>query len=70
MIEILSSPTHAKQNAPLAVNGAQLAWMIDPYAATVSIIRPGTEVEFCIVPMLKLWICKCPGDSPFPRSAV
>jgi Uma2 family endonuclease len=26
-------------------NGAQLAWMIDPYAATVSIYRPGAEVE-------------------------
>jgi Uma2 family endonuclease len=26
-------------------NGAQLAWMIDPYAATVSIYRPGEVVE-------------------------
>ena len=26
-------------------NGAKLAWMIDPYAATVSIYRPGAEVE-------------------------
>jgi len=26
-------------------NGAQLAWMIDPYAATVSIYRPGAAVE-------------------------
>ncbi len=26
-------------------NGAQLAWMIDPYAATLSIYRPGTEAE-------------------------
>jgi len=26
-------------------NGAQLAWMIDPFAATVSIYRPGAAVE-------------------------
>jgi Uma2 family endonuclease len=26
-------------------NGAQLAWMIDPFAATVSIYRPGVAVE-------------------------
>jgi Uma2 family endonuclease len=26
-------------------NGAKLAWMIDPYAATVSIYRPGAAVE-------------------------
>ena len=27
------------------VNGAQLAWMIDPYERTLSIYRPGAEVE-------------------------
>ena len=26
-------------------NGAQLAWMIDPYAATLTIYRPGTKPE-------------------------
>jgi len=26
-------------------NGAKLAWMIDPYAATVSVYRPDAEVE-------------------------
>ncbi len=26
-------------------DGARLAWMIDPYRATVSIYRHGTEVE-------------------------
>jgi Uma2 family endonuclease len=26
-------------------NGAQLTWMIDPFAATVSIYRPGAAVE-------------------------
>ena len=26
-------------------NGAQLAWMIDPYARTVTIFRPGSEPE-------------------------
>jgi Uma2 family endonuclease len=26
-------------------NGAKLAWMIDPYAATVSVYRPGAEIE-------------------------
>jgi Uma2 family endonuclease len=26
-------------------NGAQLAWMVDPYRATLSIYRPGAAVE-------------------------
>jgi Uma2 family endonuclease len=26
-------------------NGAQLAWMIDPFAAIISIYRPNTAVE-------------------------
>jgi Uma2 family endonuclease len=26
-------------------NGAKLAWMIDPYAATVSVYKPGAAVE-------------------------
>ena len=34
----------AKMEAWIA-NGAQLAWMIDPYAATVTIYRPGRELE-------------------------
>ena len=34
----------AKMQAWIA-NGAQLAWMIDPYAATVTIYRPGREPE-------------------------
>ncbi len=49
LIEILSSsdrPTslEAKMEMWLA-NGAQLAWMIDPFAATLSIYRPGKPVE-------------------------
>ncbi len=49
VIEILSESDsrrvlEAKMRLWLA-NGAQLAWMIDPYAATVSVYRPGSPVE-------------------------
>jgi Uma2 family endonuclease len=39
----------AKMDMWLA-NGAQLAWMIDPFAATISIYRPGTAVEILTRP--------------------
>lgn len=74
VIEILSpSDSRAALEAKMQLwlaNGAQLAWMIDPYAATVSIYRPGAEVELLHrpdiieadgpvagfhLPMLKLW---------------
>ena len=49
LIEILSesdrrSSLEAKMEMWLA-NGAQLAWMIDPFAATLSIYQPGKPVE-------------------------
>lgn len=49
VIEILSesdsrSVLNTKMDMWLA-NGAQLAWMVDPYAATLSIYRPGAAVE-------------------------
>jgi Uma2 family endonuclease len=49
VVEVLSasdsrSALEAKMEMWIA-NGARLAWMIDPYAATVSIYRPGAEVE-------------------------
>ena len=31
-------------------NGAQLAWMIDPFAATISIYRPGAAAEMLTRP--------------------
>ena len=37
-------PLKAKMEAWI-VNGAQLAWMIDPYAATLTIYRPDREPE-------------------------
>ena len=49
VIEILSeSDSRRMLSAKMLVwmeNGAQLAWMIDPYAATVTIYRPGREPE-------------------------
>ena len=49
LIEILSESDslpvlRAKMDVWMA-NGAKLAWMIDPYAATVTIYRPGREPE-------------------------
>lgn len=49
LIEILSESDRravleAKMDMWIA-NGALLAWMIDPFAATVSIYRPGTAAE-------------------------
>jgi Uma2 family endonuclease len=49
LIEILSesdrcSVLEAKKEMWIA-NGVQLAWMIDPYRATLSIYRPNAEVE-------------------------
>ncbi len=49
LIEILSETDSRRQlEAKMQMwmaNGAQLAWMIDPYAATVSIYRSGAAVE-------------------------
>ena len=49
LVAILSeSDDRATLQAKMAMwisNGAQLAWMIDPFAATVSIYRPGRTVE-------------------------
>lgn len=49
LIEILSeSDSRPKLEAKMEMwiaNGAQLAWMIDPYAATVTIYRPGSPTE-------------------------
>ena len=49
VVEILSASDsrktlEAKMQTWIA-NGAQLAWMIDPYRATLSIYRPGVVVE-------------------------
>ncbi|MBS1813241.1 MAG: Uma2 family endonuclease [Acidobacteria bacterium] len=49
IVEILSASDSrfmllAKMGVWIA-NGAKLAWLIDPYAATVAIYRPGREVE-------------------------
>ena len=49
VVEILSATDslhmlRAKMETWIA-NGAQLAWMIDPYAATLTIYRPGREPE-------------------------
>ncbi len=49
LIEVLSASDSRKTlEAKMQTwidNGAQLAWMVDPYAATLSIYRPGKEVE-------------------------
>ncbi len=49
LIEILSlsdsRPVLERKMATWIANGAQLAWMIDPYAATISIYTPGKPVE-------------------------
>ena len=49
VVEVLSlSDSSAVLEAKMEMwvtNGAQLAWMIDPYGATVSIYRPGRKVE-------------------------
>ena len=49
LIEILrygdSRPRLEAKMRMWIANGAQLAWMIDPYARMLSIYRPGTEVE-------------------------
>jgi Uma2 family endonuclease len=49
LIEILSeSDSRSKLEAKMEMwiaNGVKLAWMIDPYRATVSIYRPNAEVE-------------------------
>ena len=49
LIEILSeSDSRSVLEAKMQMwidNGAQLAWMIDPYKATLSIYRPGAAVE-------------------------
>ncbi len=49
LVEVISeSDRRAKVEAKMEMwmaNGAQLAWMIDPFAATVSIYRPGVAVE-------------------------
>ena len=54
LIEILSqSDSRAKLQAKMEMwiaNGAKLAWMIDPYAGTVSIYRPGADVETLLRP--------------------
>ena len=49
VIEILSAsdsrPVLEKKMLMWMANGAQLAWMIDPYAATLTIYRPDREPE-------------------------
>jgi Uma2 family endonuclease len=49
LVEILSasdSRTILEEKMKMWIaNGTRLAWMIDPYGATVRIYRPGTEVE-------------------------
>jgi Uma2 family endonuclease len=54
VIEILSeSDARSVLEARMSLwieNGAQLAWMIDPYAQTVSIYRPHGKVEVLIQP--------------------
>ena len=49
LVEILSeSDDRSTLEAKMLMwmgNGAQMAWMIDPFAATVSIYRPGRTVE-------------------------
>ena len=49
VVEVMSpsdsrSVLEAKMEMWIA-NGTQLAWMVDPYAATLSIYRPGVKVE-------------------------
>jgi Uma2 family endonuclease len=54
LIEILSeSDSRAKLEAKMQIwmdHGAKLAWMIDPFTATVSVYRPDAEVEVLIRP--------------------
>ena len=49
LVEVLSgSDSRTKLEATMEmwmVNGARLAWMIDPFAATLSIYRPGQQLE-------------------------
>ena len=49
VVEILSESDSPRQLRAKMLdwiaNGAQLAWMIDPYAATLTIYRPGREPE-------------------------
>jgi Uma2 family endonuclease len=54
VVEILSEcdsqPVLATKMNSWIANGATLAWMIDPYATTVSIYRPGSAVEVLTKP--------------------
>ena len=54
VVEIVSksdSPrTVARKMEMWIANGAQLAWMIDPFAATVSIYQPGAAVQILTRP--------------------
>ncbi len=49
VLKILSESDHVStlqdKMKKWITNGAQLAWMIDPYAATLTIYRPGREPE-------------------------